>query len=219
MLPVVAAAAAREAVEQAQGETLRQLEEARALNQELANQLEQAGKEREDQKRHHEEELSRLRRERRTTLGTRRCGMCCRRRGDHPGNRDLREFAMTMNSLSLMPGLLELPSEPGNDRQSTKGHLEALFHTDGAMYAAEQSSATAAGFWTLFDTVNVDDTIARAYEAAYPNVAAEHSLHERWLEMMDRGERSMTGFISGVKGKVAEFSAADQLREVGMDRR
>lgn len=66
MLPIVAAAAAREAVEQAQGETLRQLEEARALNQELANQLEQAGKEREDQKRRHEEELSRLRRERRT---------------------------------------------------------------------------------------------------------------------------------------------------------
>ena len=66
MLPIVAAAAAREAVEQAQGETLRQLEEARLLNQELANQLEQAGTEREDQKRRHEEELSRLRRERRT---------------------------------------------------------------------------------------------------------------------------------------------------------
>ena len=67
MLPIVAAAAAREAIEQAQGETLRQLEGARALNQELANQLEQAGKEREDQKRRHEEELSKLRRERRTT--------------------------------------------------------------------------------------------------------------------------------------------------------
>ena len=122
---------------------------------------------------------------------------------------------MTMNSLSLMPQLLELPRDPGNDRRSAKGHLDALFHSDGAMYAAEQASATAAGFWVLFDTVNVDDTIARAYEAQYPDVAAEHSLHERWLEMMDRGEGSMTGFISGVKGKVAEFSAADQLRESG----
>ena len=120
---------------------------------------------------------------------------------------------MTMDSLSLMPGLLELPGEPGNDRRSTRRHLEALFQTDGAMYAAEQATATAAGFWTLFDAVNVDDTIARAYEAQYPNAAAEHSLHERWVEMMDRGEGSMTGFISGVKGKVAEFSAADQLRE------
>ena len=66
MLPVVAAAAAREAIEQAQAETLRQLEEARTLNQELANQLEQASTEREDQKRQHLEELSKLKRERRT---------------------------------------------------------------------------------------------------------------------------------------------------------
>ena len=64
MLPIVAAAAAREAVEQAQGETLRQLEEARALNKELASQLEQTGTDREDQNRRHEEELSKLRRER-----------------------------------------------------------------------------------------------------------------------------------------------------------
>ena len=66
MLPVVAAAAARVAIEQAQTETLRQLEEARTLNQELANQLEQASTEREDQKRQHLEELSKLKRERRT---------------------------------------------------------------------------------------------------------------------------------------------------------
>ena len=66
MLPIVAAAAAREAIEQAQSETLRQLEETRALNQELANQLEQARTEREDQKRQHTEDLSKLRRARRT---------------------------------------------------------------------------------------------------------------------------------------------------------
>ena len=65
MLPIVAAAAAREALEQAQAETLRQFEEARALNQELANQLEQASTEREEQKRQHLEELSKLQRARR----------------------------------------------------------------------------------------------------------------------------------------------------------
>ena len=122
---------------------------------------------------------------------------------------------MSLKSLSLMPQLLELPGEPGNDRRSARRHLEALFHTDGPMYAAEQASATAAGFWVLFDNVNVDNTIARAYQVQYPNLAAEHSLHEQWIEMMDRGEGSMTGFISGVKGKVAEFNAADQFRESG----
>ena len=41
------------------------------------------------------------------------------------------------------------------------------------------------------------------------------SLHEQLLEMMERGEDSVTGFISGVKSKVAEFGAADQFRESG----
>ena len=57
MLPIVAAAATSQAIEQAQGETLRQLEEAHALNQELAEQLEQTRTEREDQKRQHWEDL------------------------------------------------------------------------------------------------------------------------------------------------------------------
>ena len=150
-------------------------------------------------------------------MGSGRCGMCCRRRRNHPGNRDLRELlTTTMNSLE--------PDASGSwnfqvSRATTGGPPGDTWRrcsdTDGAMYAAEQASATAAGFWVLFDTVNVDDTIASAYEAAYPNVAPEHPLHERWLEMMDRGEGSMTGFISGVKGKAAEFSAADQFRESG----
>ena len=120
-----------------------------------------------------------------------------------------------MNALSLIAQLQELPKGPGEDRQSTRRHLEALLHTDRAMYAAEQASATAAGFWVLFDNVNVDDTIAQAYEAQYPILATEHSLHEQWVEMMDRGEGSTTGFVSGVKGKVAEFGAADQLTGAG----
>ena len=66
MLPIVAAAAAREAIEQAQEETLRQLEEARTLNRELANQLEQTKTEREDQKRQHLDYMSKLGRARRT---------------------------------------------------------------------------------------------------------------------------------------------------------
>ena len=122
---------------------------------------------------------------------------------------------MTMTSLSLIPQLQKLPENPGNEQRSTREHLEALFNTDMGMHAAEQAAASAAGFWALLDTVNVNDTVTKAYQSQYPNLAAEHSLHEQWVEMMERGEASMTGFISGVKGKVAEFSAADQLMESG----
>lgn len=122
---------------------------------------------------------------------------------------------MTMSSLSLMPRLLELPEVPVKGRVSTREHLEALINTDRAMYAAEQGAATSAAFWAIFDNVNVDDAIGKAYEAQYPNLAEDLPLHEQWLEMMERGEESMTGFVSGVKGKVAEFNAADQFRESG----
>ena len=60
MLPIIAAAAAREAVEQAHGETLRQLEEAKTLNQELSRQLEHASTERKEQKKQHSEEVAEL---------------------------------------------------------------------------------------------------------------------------------------------------------------
>ena len=122
---------------------------------------------------------------------------------------------MTMRSLSLLPRLQELPKERGENRHSTKEHLKALLSMDRAAYAAEHAAATAAGFWAVFDIVNVDDTFSKAYQAQYPNLADDHSLHEQWLEMMERGEGPMKGFISGVKGKVAEFSVADQLRDAG----
>ena len=122
---------------------------------------------------------------------------------------------MTMKSLSQMPRLLELPENQGKGPRSTREHLNALANMDRGMYAAEQATAVAIGFWTVFDTVNVDDTVLKAYQAQYPNLAEENSLHEHWMEMMDRGEGSMTGFISGVKGKVAEFNVADQLRDAG----
>ena len=65
--------------------------------------------------------------------------------------------------------------------------------------------------WSIFDRINVDDGISEAYRIAYPGVAAEHSLFEHWNEMRERGEESVEGFMSGLKGKMAEFDAKDQL--------
>ena len=43
----------------------------------------------------------------------------------------------------------------------------------------------------------------------------EASLHDHWQEMMERGDKSMEGFINGLKGKVAEFDAKDLLEAEG----
>ena len=120
-----------------------------------------------------------------------------------------------MQSLNLMPELLKLPAGPTDSPQSSRDRLTALVGADGALYAAEISSASSAGLWTVFDEANVDDNLRAAYEAQYPNLAADHSLCEYWQSMMDRGEASMQGFINGIKGKLAEFNAAEQLRDAG----
>ena len=120
-----------------------------------------------------------------------------------------------MQSLNLMPELLKLPAGPTDIPQSSRDRLTALVGADRAVYAAEISSASSAGLWTVFDEANVDDNLRAAYEAQYPNLAADHSLCEYWQSMMDRGEASMQGFINGIKGKLAEFNAAEQLRDAG----
>lgn len=122
---------------------------------------------------------------------------------------------MTMNSSKLMAELQELPRGPEAGRRSAREHVASLINTDRAMYAAEHAAGASIGLWVVFDNVDVDDNIARAYEAQYLGLAEDHSLHEHWQEMMDRGDDSMTGFISGIKGKAAEFGAADQLRDAG----
>ena len=85
---------------------------------------------------------------------------------------------MTMKSLSQMPRLLELPGNQGKGPRSTREHLSALANMDRGMYAAEQAAAATAGLWTVFDTVNVDDTVLKAYQAQYPNLDFTQKLGE-----------------------------------------
>ena len=134
---------------------------------------------------------------------------------------------MTMCSTDLLPALRELPTSESGQRMSFRDMMTGLVNTDRAMYAAEFASAASLGMWYIFDHrsvlginvpgtgINVDDNIAAAYKAQYPVLAADHSLHEHWREMMERGPESMQGFINGLKGKVAEFNAKDVLEANG----
>ena len=113
---------------------------------------------------------------------------------------------MTMQSSNLLPALRELPE--GDDsglKRTFRDNITGIVNMDRAMYAAEFAAGASFGMWAIFDNVNVDDTLAQAYTAQYPSQAAEESLYEQWQEMMDRGPEAMEGFLSGLKGKVAEF--------------
>ena len=125
---------------------------------------------------------------------------------------------MPLQSLSLLPELANVPTipdGPNGPRRSFQDHITGLVSRDNILHAAEITAAANIGLWTIFDDINVDDSLAAAYQGQYPGLAADHSLHQHWLEMMDRGPESMDGFISGLKGKLAEFQAQDQLTDAG----
>ena len=125
---------------------------------------------------------------------------------------------MPLQSLNLLPELANLPTipdGPNGPQRSFQDHVAGLVSRDNILHAAELTSAANIGLWTIFDDINVDDSLAAAYQGQYPRLAADHSLHDHWQGMMDRGPESMGGFVSGLKGKVAEFQALDQFAEAG----
>ena len=122
---------------------------------------------------------------------------------------------MAMQSSNLLPALRELPGDESGQARSFRENITGIAGMDRAMYAAEFAAGASLGMWAIFDNVNVDDTLAQAYAAQYPGLAADHSLYEHWQEMIDRGPESMEGFIRGLKGKIAEFDVAEQLEQSG----
>ena len=124
-----------------------------------------------------------------------------------------------MRSTSLLPELRELPSQPTRGHRSFHDTIAGLVNTDRTFYAADIASATSIGLWGVFDANNVDDKLIsrlnQAYEMQYPNLAEDHSVHEHWSEMLERGEGSVGGFINGLKGKLAEIETKELLEQHG----
>lgn len=122
---------------------------------------------------------------------------------------------MSLQSTNMLPDLLKLPGRAKGGHQSSGQHLTALLNTDRTFYAAEYATSISTGLWLIFDSINVDDNIQAAYEAQYPNLAADHSLYDHFQELMIRDGEAIQGFVSGIKGKMAEFNAAQQLESAG----
>ena len=122
---------------------------------------------------------------------------------------------MSMKSLDMVDQLAKLPDRPGGRHQTNREHLADLYYSRPELLAAEYAAAASIALWAIFDGVNVDDSIQVAYEAAYPNEAVELSLYEKVQELSQSGEEAYGGFISGIKGKMAEFNAAERLEQAG----
>ena len=125
---------------------------------------------------------------------------------------------MGMESLALLPELQKLPAAEG---AATLGHDEAVTRIramDRDHFAIEVSQATEETLEALFDWWNVPDEtlddLKEAFTRAFSNLAEQgKSVHERFSEISEISLAAETGFVSNLKGKVAELEAEDILEE------
>ena len=120
-----------------------------------------------------------------------------------------------MRSLDLLPDLVQLPADQQQARRSTQEMIQDLVANDKALVASEFAASLSLGLWGIWDKINVPDSLEDAYAAQYPNLAADRSLLEHWEAVQAAGSDSAAGFISGLKGKLAELNAAEMLEQQG----
>ena len=119
-----------------------------------------------------------------------------------------------MESLSLLPALQALPSIEGAGKLTPAEMMPQVRAMDRGNFAVEVSIAVEEGLEALFDARNVDDQFAEAHSAVFPNAASDYgSMHDHYQEVLGRGEDSVTGFVSALKGRLAEFKAESVLEE------
>ena len=79
-------------------------------------------------------------------------------------------------------------------------HLETLKDRDVVLQAGIYSSIIG---YQILETRNVPDELFAAYASQYPQLSNSGvSLYEKYVEVYEKGESSITGFVNGVKGKL-----------------
>ena len=118
-----------------------------------------------------------------------------------------------MQSIQLLDELEQVPlrGEHGRYTYEDVVELSGLMRND--LFAIEVAAGVEDSCSALFDARNVPDDLFEAYRLASPGVEADHSLHERYLEMVDRGPESVGGFISNLKGKLGELRVQEHLQQ------
>ena len=119
-----------------------------------------------------------------------------------------------MESLSLLPELQALPSIEGASEVAPAEMMSRVRAMDRDNFAIEVSIAVQEGLEALFDARNVDDRLAEAYRLAFSREAANYdSMLDHYYAKLADGAKEVGGFVSNLKGKLAEFEAESLLEE------
>ena len=120
---------------------------------------------------------------------------------------------IVMQSTNLLSELEQIPLRGEHDRYTYEDVVKQSGLMRNDLFAIEVSAGVEDTFSTLFDARNVPDDLFEAYRRASPDIAADHLLYDRYVEMVNQGERNVVGFISNIKGKLGELRTKEQLEQ------
>lgn len=120
-----------------------------------------------------------------------------------------------MDSYNMLDSLKQIPKSESfqNDisMEEMYSKLEILKDRDVLVEAGMYSSIIG---YQLLETRNIPDDLFEAYASQYPQMFESGvSLYDKYLEVYDKGEKSILGLVNGVKGKFFEYHVQDNLSE------
>ena len=123
-----------------------------------------------------------------------------------------------MQSIELLPDLEQVPLRAEHGRYGYEEVVKQSGRMRNDLFAIEVAAGIEGVLSALVATRNVSDAdvpadLLEAYRLASPDAAAEFPLHEEYNEMVARGPESVGGFISNIKGKLAELRVQDHLQQ------
>ena len=123
-----------------------------------------------------------------------------------------------MQSIELLPDLEQVPlrAEHGGYGYEEVVKRSGLMQND--LFAIEVAAGVEGVLSALVAARNVSDAdvsadLLEAYRLASPDAAAEVPLYEEYNDMLSRGPESVGGFISNIKGKLAEIRVQGHLEK------
>ena len=117
-----------------------------------------------------------------------------------------------MKSLTLLDDLEQIPTTDDRIYRSFDEIKQHLLQMDKDFNSIEVAAGVEGALVGLFPNQSeIADDLHEAYQLAFAN--SDQSLAEHYEDVVGRGEASAVGFVSNLKGKLAELRIRDQLDE------
>jgi len=116
-----------------------------------------------------------------------------------------------MKSSSLINELEKIPLEKEHKHYTLQATAKEMSQIKRDFFVIETAVGLESAFSSIFEERNIPDDLTEAYNMAFSDVSVDHSIYERYTEMLDRGPESVSGFVGTVKGKLFELRLPEML--------